>query len=298
GNPFGLSNTLTAGIVSAKGRSHVGIVDYEDFIQTDAAINPGNSGGPLVDLSGRVVGINTAIFTRSGGYMGIGFAIPINMAKSVMDSLIKKGRVIRGWLGVLIQPLDEGLARSFGYEGKDGVLVGDVTPDSPAEKGGMKEGDIIIRYEGKPVPDVKTLRAMVADTQPGTKAQIEVFRDGKKRTLYVKIGELPEQGAIARGSADEENLGMTLQTLTPELAQRLGYDADLEGVLVTDVDPLGVAARAGIRPRDVILKVQGKSVDSVRAFRRELSRHDLRKGVRLRIQSGENQHFVFLRKRK
>lgn len=295
GNPFGLSNTLTAGIVSAKGRSNVGIVDYENFIQTDAAINPGNSGGPLVNLRGEVVGINTAIFTKSGGYMGIGFSIPINMAKSVLDSLIEDGRVVRGWLGVGIQNLNEDLAGSFGFTGEDGVLIGDVSPDSPADKAGLKSGDIITRYDGKEVDSTEALRSRVADTEPGTAVEIEVFRDGESKEMKVEIGELASGSASTREPSSANDLGMALRTLTPEMAQRFGYDDDAKGVVVTSVDPLSPADHAGIRVRDVIVSVQGRSVEDVHGFHAAIKKCDLKEGVRLGVRTGTMRRFVFLR---
>jgi len=191
GNPFGLSQTVTVGVVSAKGRSRIGINDYEDFIQTDAAINPGNSGGPLVNIHGEAVGMNTAIFSRSGGYMGIGFAIPINMAKAIKDQLLKKGKVTRGWLGVVIQDIDEELAKSFGLEKTEGVLIAEVSEGSPAEKAGLKQGDIILRLNGKKVDDLGELRNKIALTAPGTKVKLEVLRENKRRTIQVTIGEQP-----------------------------------------------------------------------------------------------------------
>ncbi len=293
GNPFGLSNTLTAGIVSATGRANMGIVEYEDFIQTDAAINPGNSGGPLVNIKGEVVGINAAIFTKSGGYMGIGFSIPVNLAKSVLDDLIENGRVVRGWLGVLIQDLNEGLSASFGYSGTDGALVGDVTSGSPAEKAGIKEGDILITFDGKSFKNTKQLRSLVAATEPGSKTPVEVFRDGRRATYYVQIGELEAQLASAHAEDPSDELGITVRTLTADMATQLGYD-DVHGVIVTNVDPLGLAAKAGIRPNDVILKVHGTAVANVTEFRHEIGKHNLKEGVRLRIQSGPNERFAFL----
>jgi len=296
GNPFGLSHTLTAGIVSATGRSNMGIVDYEDFIQTDAAINPGNSGGPLVNLRGEVIGINTAIFSRSGGYMGLGFSIPINMAKSVMQSLIDDGRVVRGYLGAMIQNLDPGMADSFGFSGTDGALIGDVVSGGPAEEAGLKEGDIVTAYDGKPIENVTQLRSFVAQTRPGTKAALEVFRNGKHETLSVRIGELKddELPASTSGQDVDEDLGLKVRTLTPELADRLGYD-DVAGVVVTEVEPYSPAAEAGLQPRDVILRVAGKPVADAAAFRKALADNDLTQGVRLRIRSGDTERFAFLR---
>jgi len=295
GNPFGLTSTITGGIVSAKGRSRVGISQYEDFIQTDAAINPGNSGGPLVNLNGEVIGINTAIFTRSGGYMGIGFAIPINMAKSIMNSLIAEGRVVRGWLGVTIQPLGDNLAGSFGYGGTEGVLIGEVVDDGPADKAGFRNGDIIARYDGKKVRRMEELPLLVAETKPGTEVDVEIFRDGDFRKLNVEIGELESDISSDVKKPASLDLGMSARTLTPEIARQLGYDGDMIGVVVTDVEPFGPAAKGGLQVRDVIVKVQNDAVEDVEAFGRLLKEYDLEEGVRLVVYTGESKRFVFLK---
>jgi serine protease Do len=293
GNPFGLSSTITAGIVSAKGRSHMAITDYEDFIQTDAAINPGNSGGPLVNLSGKVVGINTAIASRTGGYQGVGFTIPINMAKSVMNSLIHEGRVVRGFLGVGIQPLNPGLAESFGYDSTEGALVAEVYPDSPAEKAGFIQGDIVQRYGDKDVATVNQLRNLVASTKPKTTVPVEIFRDGDEQTLNVRIGELSERSGTAPVQKPSADLGLAVSDLTPEIAQSLGYE-DSQGVLVTAVDPIGPAARAGIAVEDLILSVQGKEVQTAREFWKAVGQQDLSKGIRLIVEHGTMRRFVFM----
>jgi serine protease Do len=271
GNPFGLTNTITAGIVSAKGRS-IGLVgQYEDFIQTDAAINPGNSGGPLVDLNGEIVGINTAIFTRSGGYMGVGFAIPSNMARSVMNSLIEKGRVIRGWLGVGIQNLTEELSESFQHTGTEGALVGQIQDGGPAAKAGVKQGDIITAFNGTKIKDVNHLRNLVAATAPGTKSDVEVLREGKKEILSIKIEELPAQAEQENIVADQPtNIGITVETLTPELAARLGTKKT-KGVIVSRVLPGSIAQRGGLQVRDIIISVNGKSVSKESDFLASLS---------------------------
>lgn len=297
GSPFGLEQTVTAGIVSAKGRANVGLADYEDFIQTDAAINPGNSGGPLVNLRGEVIGINTAIASSNGGNMGVGFAIPSNMARTVMDSLIKNGRVERGWLGAVIQNLDEGLASSFGYDETEGVLIGDVVPDGPAAKAGLKSGDIIVRYDGKPVKDVNELRYRVAATKAGTDVKVTVFRDGKLKTVEVEIGRLEGQPTVlgTQSDAHSKDLGLTVQTLTSDLAQELGYEKDAKGVVVTAVEPGSVAASAGILPKDVIVSVGNTEVTDAASFRRALEAHDLSKGIRLQVMRDNVRRFVFLR---
>jgi serine protease Do len=295
GNPFGLTSSFSAGIISATGRSNVGVADYEDFIQTDAAINPGNSGGPLVDLHGDVVGINTAIFSQTGGSMGIGFAIPSNMAHSVMTSLIAHGHVVRGWLGVEIQNLNHGLAGSFGYSSTKGALVSSVTSGGPADRAGMKSGDIITRFDGHEVDDVAKLRDRVADTEPGHRADVEVYRDGHPLTLHVAISELGQSSLASAGTpAAKERVGMSLETLTPDLARQLGLDPAQKGVLVTGVSPLGPAERAGLQSKDVITRVQDQPVRDVDQLRQALSRDDLKKGVRLRVMTNGSRHFVFL----
>ncbi len=298
GDPFGLAESITAGIVSAKGRSRVGLTDYEDFIQTDAAINPGNSGGPLVDLHGRVVGVNTAIASRSGGYQGIGFAIPSDLATSVMDDLISDGRVVRGWLGVTIQDLDEDLARSFDREDPSGALVGDVQDASPADKAGLQSGDIVLEYDGRAVEDTNQLRLLVAATKPGERVALDVFRDGRRKQLEVKIGELEATDAGFAGSgagSSEVDLGMSWRTLTDEIAGQLGYEVNPGGVVLTNVTPFSAASKAGLRARDVVLAVGGEEVTDAREFTALIGGADLERGVRLTVLSSGSQRFAFLR---
>jgi serine protease Do len=294
GNPFGLRNTVTAGIVSAKGRSNVRIAEYEDFIQTDAAINPGNSGGPLVDLHGRVVGINTAIASRNGGNNGVGFAIPVNMARSVMDSLIHNGRVVRGWLGVAIQPLDEALARSFGYDSTEGALIGDVVPNSPAEKAGLKAGDIVVKFGDAKIRDMQQLRNLAAATEPGTTIRIEVMRNGQAKTVPLEVTQREAEVAMQSAGDASDELGLSVTNLTPQQAESLGLDGGVHGVVVTQVAPDGLAYAAGIRPGNLVLDVQGTAVSSVSEFQHALRKHDLKAGVRLAVRSGDTQRFVFL----
>ncbi|HZW11409.1 MAG TPA: Do family serine endopeptidase [Phycisphaerales bacterium] len=294
GNPFGLESTITAGIVSATGRTRVGIVDYEDFIQTDAAINPGNSGGPLVNLRGEVVGVNTAIATRTGGNMGVGFAIPSGLAESIMEQLRDKGSVTRGWLGVAIQDLSEGLAESFGFESGDGVLVSQVQEGSPAEDAGLEPGDIITKFDGRELTGMDQLRLRVANTDPGSEVELEVFRDGKPRTVEIEIGELGSSPLEPASPSQNRELGLGLRDLDEQTAARLGVDLQ-RGAVVTAVEPLGAGARAGLQVGDIITEVQGERVAGVADFRRLLREHDLAEGVRLTVRSGSAQRFVFLR---
>jgi serine protease Do len=302
GNPFGLDNTITAGIVSAKGRSIMGGGQYEDFIQTDAAINPGNSGGPLVNLNGEVVGINTAIFSRSGGYMGIGFAIPANMAKNVMESLINNGKVVRGWLGVGIQNLSEDLAKSFNHSGTDGALVGHVEVDGPAGKAGLKQGDIIVTLNGDKLKDINQLRNRIAGFKPGTEVELEYIRDGKTRSVSIKVGELPanlsggdKQSPDAQQEEDSgPSIGVGVEDLTPQIAKRIGTTRKV-GAVIAAVKPNSVAARSGLAPMDIVVSMDGKPIKSANDLKIALKGIDLAKGARLVVESQGMERFVFLR---
>jgi serine protease Do len=302
GTPFGLEQTVTAGIISAKGRSSVGITDYEDFLQTDAAINPGNSGGPLVNMNGEVVGINTAIASRTGAYNGIGFAIPSKMVKQVMHSIMENGHVERGWLGAAIQDLNEDLAKSFGFDSTDGVLVGDVVKGSPAEKAGLKAGDIVLTFNGKAMHDANELRHAVAATAPNSEAKTVVFRDGARKTLTVTVGLLEEDavaslrpGARSGESDTVSDLGVSVRTLTGELASQLGYDESQTGVVVTEVQPGSLAARAGLREKDVIVAVGGTEINNTADFNKAVKASDTAKGLRLRVKREGVSLFLFLR---
>ena len=300
GNPFGLDNSITAGIVSAKGRSFMGDGQYEDFIQTDAAINPGNSGGPLVNLHGEVVGINSAIFTRTGGYMGIGFAIPINLARTVMESLISSGKVVRGWLGVGIQNLTEDLAESFGFNGTEGALIGHVEQGGPADKAGIKQGDIMIALNGEKIKNTNQLRNLVASLAPGKTVEAQVIRNGDAKTISIKIGELQarnQDGAPEREGEEASSagsLGLVLENITPDLAQRLGLKTR-KGVIVRSVVPGGAAQKAGLQSKDVIVSINGKRVESLGDFNEVLKESNLKKGLRLVVQSEGMEHYVFLK---
>ncbi len=298
GSPFGLDLTVTAGIISAKGRSNLGVADYENFLQTDAAINPGNSGGPLVNMRGEVIGINTAIRSRSGVNAGVGFAIPSNMARRIVHSLITTGRVERGYLGAMIQDLTPQLARSFGYDKTQGVLIGDVIADGPAARAGLRAGDIVVRYNGHVVRDAQHLRRLVADTPVGREVPVVVFRNGREETIRVKVGRLPDRSVDATpplpsSSRTENSLGLSVRELTPELAQRFGYPENTRGVVVTE--SRGVARMAGIRPGELIVAVGDQPVSSLQQFRKALAKHDLKKGVRLRLKGPDGfTRFVFL----
>lgn len=295
GSPFGLDQTVTAGIVSAVGRANVGIADYEDFIQTDAAINPGNSGGPLVNLRGEVVGINTAIASRSGGNMGVGFAIPAAMAKSVMAKLIDHGRVERGYLGAVIQDLNKDLAASFGFKGTQGVLIGDVVEGGPADNADLRSGDIVLEINGRPLKDANHLRHTVAAITPGEQARLKVFRNGKEITVKVEIGRLQAAAQVARGGAVNSELGMTVRNLTPELAARFGLKADVRGALVASVSPDGSAAAAGIRPGDLVVSINSHAVENAADFRRVMKDVDPSEGIRMQLMRDGVRRFVFLK---
>ena len=272
GNPLGIGQTVTLGIISAKGRATgVGDGSYEDFLQTDAPINRGNSGGALVNAKGELIGINSQILSPSGGNIGIGFAIPANMARHVMDQLRQDGHVRRAQLGVTIQPVTSELAESFGIKQIGGALVSSVEPGSAADRAGVKRGDVIKSFNGQPVQDTNSLRNRVANTSPGSNATVVVVRDGSERTLTVKLGELAE-AKTARRDVEENNgdrtaLGVSVTPLTPELASRAGVPKDLHGLLVQEVNPDGRAAEAGIQPGDVIQEVNRKTVETVEELR-------------------------------
>lgn len=261
GNPFGLEQTVTVGIVSAKGRV-IGSGPYDNYIQTDASINPGNSGGPLFDIHGRVVGINTAIVA---GGTGIGFAIPVNLAKKVIYQLKTKGKVTRGWLGVMIQDFNEDLKQSFNYKRDYGVLVADVLAGEPAKKAGIKRGDVILEINGQKVKNSRDLLDKVADLKVGKKAEVKVWRNGKEKVFTVKVGERPGEKRIALKEKPEKKLGLTIRNITPEIAKTLGLTVK-KGVLVVEVEPGSAAYDAGLMSRDVILEVNRKKVKDVDEF--------------------------------
>ena len=300
GNPFGLGHTVTMGIVSAKGRANVGIVDYEDFIQTDAAINPGNSGGALIDLHGNLVGINTAIASRSGGYQGIGFAVPSNMARSVMTSLLKHGRVIRGWLGVAIQPVTRDLQKALGLKAARGVLVSDVVQDSPAARGGLRRGDVILKLGGETLRDPAHLRNRIAASGSGNKVRLTVLRKGKTLTLKLVLGELDGNDRKSAEAAPEKerrgNLaGLTIANLNRQLRERFSIPTRVRhGVVVTKIEPGSAAQRAGLTPGDVLIEVNRKEVRSTSAFKQRYKRSG--KQTLLLVQRGSRTLFIVLNK--
>jgi serine protease Do len=296
GSPFGLDRTVTVGVVSAKGRNRVGINEYENFIQTDAAINPGNSGGPLLNIHGEVVGMNTAIFSRSGGYMGIGFAIPVNMAKMVKAQLLTGGKVTRSWLGVVIQDINEDLARSFKLTQKSGALITETSKGSPAERAGLKKGDVIISFDGKAVTDVADLRNRVAMATPGSKVDCVIIRNEKQQTITVKVEEQPADMARL-GSAQNEQLlqkmGMSLQDLTPELARQLGYTLE-QGVLVAGVEPGSPAAMANIPVGSLIEEVNHQPIRNLKELERIMEKSSGAEDILLLVRSGKRSQYVVL----
>jgi serine protease Do len=276
GNPFGLEHTVTAGIVSALHRRNIGAGRYDDFIQTDAAINPGNSGGPLIDLRGQVVGINTAINPRANT---IGFAVPINMAKDILPSLRTAGFVTRGWLGVVIQRVTPDLQEAMGLESTEGALVSRVDPQGPAHTAGVERGDVILRFDGKPIRSMEDLPRLVAAAPPGSTAELTVRRAGEDRTVKVELGKLDEGQQVAEapggpgGGEGPAAFGMRVQPLTPELAEQLSVD-ETEGVVVSAVEPGSPADEAGLRRGDVILEIDQEPVASVAAFQKATQGRD------------------------
>ena len=271
GNPFGVGKTVTMGIVSATGRNNLGIEAYEDFIQTDAPINPGNSGGALINDRGELIGINTAIITHgSEGNQGIGFAVPVNLARTVMDEILKNGKVTRAYLGIVPQDVTPAIAKAFDVKEMEGALVGDVSADSPAQKAGLQNGDIILQLNGKPVEDANQLRMTISMMSPGTAVHLKVLRNGTDRDVTATLGELPvEQAAAEKNSGNSKSSelsGISVQDLDSRVAQQLGVSPSTQGVVITNVDPSSAAADAGLKRGDVIQEVNRKPVHNTSDF--------------------------------
>ncbi len=305
GNPFGLNQTVTMGVIGAVGRANVGIADYEDFIQTDAAINPGNSGGALVNARGELIGINTAILSRTGGYQGIGFAVPSSMARQVIDSLVKYKKVVRGWLGVSIQEVTSDLAEEFGVKDLKGALVSGVMKGSPAEKANIKQGDVILQYNGKVVDDTGHLRNMVSQTPVGTKVKVKLLRQKKEIEVEVVVAELPKKMAEApsrntegpEGNEEESSAltGLVVRELSPDLAARLGIDENEKGVVVVKIDPNSKVFEAGIRPGDIVLQINQKNIGTIEDYKKAASKIRATERVLLLIRRKGEDLFVTIK---
>jgi len=290
GNPFGLDHTVTVGIISAKGR-FIGAGPYDDFLQTDAAINPGNSGGPLFNMEGEIVGINTAIVARG---QGIGFAIPINVAKDLMPQL-KTGKVVRGWLGVMIQDLSPELQDSFGMKDRKGVLVGDVVKDSPAAEARIERGDIILTVDGQPVETAQDLSRRVAAISPGAKLELKTLRDGKERTVQVAIGTMPDEGTELESeapTAEKSAWGLTVQNLTAELAQRFGWEQSERCVIITNIDADSPAAEVRLRPGDLIKEVNRRKIQNLSDYNKAIDAAKKTDKLLLLVQRGDHTFYV------
>lgn len=303
GNPFGLSHTVTMGIVSALGRASVGIADYEDFIQTDAAINPGNSGGPLVNVRGELIGVNTAIISRTGGYEGIGFAVPSNMVRSVMTQLIKDGKVTRGWVGVAIQQVTPELAKNFGLKKPEGALVTEVFDNSPAQKAGLKRGDIILKVNNKDIDDVEKLRNFIAQSRVGSRIALDVLRDTKPIELSLTVAELAQEAAESsidsskKGRSSGENFlaGFSVMDINSDTAKQLGLPGNVYGVVIVSVEPDSAADEAGLKKGDLIQEVNKARINNLNDFNKAVSH--IRRGdtVLLFINRGENKFYITLK---
>ena len=291
GNPFGLAETVTAGIVSALGRSNIGIADYENFIQTDAAINPGNSGGPLLNINGEVIGINTAIYSQSGGYMGVGFAIPINMAASIKEQLIDHGKVTRGYLGVYLQELTTELASSMNLKDVRGILVSDVIEGAAAEHAGVKQGDIILKLDGRDVLDVNAFRNAVSSRPPNTTVELRILRDGKELTIKAVTRAQDGDDEASTPNISTELLGISISDVTSDMAERFGFNPN-EGVVVEDVDPAGRGARAGLRQGALITGVNLERTRNEEDFRKALADAKASGRLVLRVRIGRYHQYL------
>jgi serine protease Do len=293
GNPFGLMETVTVGVVSAKWRK-IGAGPYDDFIQTDASINPGNSGGPLFNLNGEVVGINSAIYTPSGGNIGIGFASPINLAKKIVRQLKEKGKVTRGWLGVVVQEVTPELAKSFGLKEGKGALVADAEKGGPADNADIKGGDIITTFDGKEITKMSDLPLMVAETEVGKKVLVSVIRDGNEKEFTVTIGELKEKEAAAAPGEEQSNLGLTAEQITPDLARRYGLSED-EGILITQVEPGSPADDAGVKRGDIVKEIDRKPVKTMSQYLKALGKRKAGENILYLIKRGRNSIWIVIK---
>jgi len=288
-----LEHTVTSGIISAKGRSSVGLSQYEDYIQTDAAINPGNSGGALVNLKGELIGINSAIATQTGGFMGIGFAIPTNLAKKVTSDIIEKGKVIRGWLGVYIQDITPEIAKAMKLKVAKGVIVSKVQKGSPAEKAGLKDEDVILSYNGEKIDNSVELSTRVAGTSPGISINLDILRDGSEKNVSAKLGELmPEKVQLAEGQTSYSDIGLKVSNISPDLVDKYGLPNDQKGVVVTTVEPNSVATQVGMHEGDVIMKLNRVEINSVNDFNQEIHKVKPGENVLFYVQRGNGNFFV------
>ncbi len=299
GTPLGLQATVTLGVVSAKGRNNLDLARIEDFIQTDAPINQGNSGGPLLNVAGEVVGVNTAIASNMGGYMGIGFSIPSNIAKNVMEQLISKGSVGRSFIGLELQQIDHDLASAFGLHRAEGAIVAQVVPGSPAEKGGIKQGDIILKFDGVPVKSVGAFRTSIALMPPGSKLKLQILRNEKPLEIALTTGDFANSAVGAVGVVQEKSnkvdmLGIVVTNLTPELSQKLNFQNET-GVVITQVDPSSLGQFAGLRKGALIMAVNQNKVVSVDQFKKELNDADKNKPILLLVKEGNSVRFISLK---
>lgn len=293
GSPFQLEASLTVGVISAKGRQNLRITDLEDFIQTDAAINPGNSGGPLLNLNSEVIGINTAIVSRSGGYMGIGFAIPSNMAKNVMNQIIDKGTVTRGFLGVSLQPVDKDIADAFNLAKAEGALVSDIVKGSPADKAGIKQGDIIVEYNKSPVKSLGCFRNDISLMNPGSTINLKVNRKGQIMSIAVVLGNTPDNVAAIGGVT--QKLGLEVENLSPDVAKQMGYNNNEEGVVITKVKPGSPGAMAGLRPGNLIMAINHKKIVSVDDYNSAMGDVTSQKRVLMLVRQGNTTRFYSIK---
>ncbi len=293
GNPFGLQASLTVGVVSAKGRNNLDIARIEDFIQTDAAINQGNSGGPLIDLSGKVIGMNTAIASNSGGYMGIGFAIPSNIAKNIVDQLLATGSVSRGYLGVSLQKVDADIAHAFELSKPEGALIADIMRGSPAEKYGLKQGDIILKYNNQPVENISSFRNSIALMQPGTKLNLAILRDKKAIEMPIEVGLFRENDSVI--ATANNVLGLEVTNVTPEVAQNLGLQ-ETKGVVITKVDPNGAGALGGLKKGGLIISINKQPVNSIEEFNKLISTTETNRPILLLVKQNDGMRFISIKK--